>query len=237
VAVRRSQRTAGERRDVASGAADARRVGLGAAAPFRDSSEAERAVVEALADPRLEGGAIDLDRGTDLPGLLGRLLATARTFEVRMRRAERESMLDPLTGLANRRAWRDGLRAAEERARRGAGPAVVAVLDLDGFKEVNDAQGHAAGDRMLRRVAATLEGAVRAGDLVARTGGDEFAVLAFMTEEAAALAARLDAALAEAGLAASVGAADRPPEGTLDDAWHLADEAMYAAKARRSAGR
>jgi diguanylate cyclase (GGDEF)-like protein len=207
------------------------------AEPFGDAAEAEAAVSEALGDPRLTTGPIDVERGTDVADLLARLVATTRVLESRVERAERESMLDPLTGLGNRRAWREAVRAAEERIRRGARPAVVAVVDLDGFKAINDEQGHAAGDRILRRLATTLVRAVRAGDTVARTGGDEFAVLAFGTEDARALADRLDGALETAGLSASVGAADRPDDGSLDDAWQLADEAMYRRKARRALGR
>jgi diguanylate cyclase len=201
--------------------------------PFPSAAEAERAVGEALSDRRVRGEDIDL-AGVDLPALVGRLLATASEFERRMRAAEREAVLDPLTGLGNRRQWRAALRAAEERSRRGGDDGVVAVVDLDDFKEVNDEQGHAAGDDLLRRLARTLAAEVRAGDTVARTGGDEFAVLAFGTDDAGAVAERLAAALAAAGIAASVGASSRRRAGSLDAAWLEADEAMYAAKSRRT---
>lgn len=83
---------------------------------------------------------------------------------------------DALTGLSNRRLFRDRLARAAKR--RGAkGRAAVLFLDIDRFKEVNDARGHAAGDALLQTVGARLRGCVRRSDLVARWGGDEFAVL------------------------------------------------------------
>jgi diguanylate cyclase (GGDEF)-like protein len=197
--------------------------------PYLSAAEAEQAIEAALHDRRLRGEDIDL-AGADLPALVGRLLATTREFERRMRAAEREAVLDPLTGLGNRRQWRAALRAAEERCRRGGDDAVVAVIDLDGFKAINDERGHAAGDAVLRCLARTLLEEVRAGDTVARTGGDEFAVLAFATGDAAAVEERIDAALGRAGLRASVGAASRAAGGSLDAAWERADAAMYARK-------
>jgi diguanylate cyclase (GGDEF)-like protein len=202
--------------------------------PFRSAAEATAAVVAAMADPRVRGAEISLE-GVDVPELVGRLLATTRELERRLHIAEREAVLDPLTGLGNRRQWRSALRAAEERCRRGAADVVVAVIDLDGFKEINDRHGHAAGDALLRRLAITLSAEVRAGDTIARTGGDEFAVLAFGTDDARTLATRLTTALAAAGIEASVGAASRASTGSLEEAWVAADEAMYRAKMRRAA--
>lgn len=165
--------------------------------------------------------------------MVERLVATTQEFERRMRTAEREAVLDSLTGLGNRRQWRGSLRAAEERCRRSGDDAVVAVIDLDGFKSINDRLGHAAGDEILRRLATTLSAEVRGGDTVARIGGDEFAVLAFGTGDARALTSRLELALAASGIAASVGAASRRSAGSLEAAWERADEAMYASKSRR----
>ena len=91
--------------------------------------------------------------------------------------AQSAAQSDPLTGLANRRAFHDSLRMALARSRRSVNDIAVLYLDLDRFKEVNDKFGHAAGDRLLRHVALRLRGSVRQSDTVARFGGDEFVVL------------------------------------------------------------
>jgi diguanylate cyclase (GGDEF)-like protein/PAS domain S-box-containing protein len=140
---------------------------------------------------------------------------------------------DPLTGLANRTALFDALDS-------GAAHGALLFCDLDRFKPVNDQYGHAAGDEVLRRVAQRIEGAVRAGDVTARTGGDEFVVLApnVSLEQAAALAQRVRTAVAEPidlpGGTVAVGvtigvahAADALTEATLNGA----DQALVLAKA------
>jgi diguanylate cyclase (GGDEF)-like protein len=151
------------------------------------------------------------------------------------------AMQDSLTGIANRRAFE--VRAASEtaRARRHGGELTVAFLDLDGFKAVNDLHGHAAGDRMLRRVAHAIEGAVRGEDFVGRLGGDEFGVLlpAATGDEAAVVLARIDSAVRRvstgddgyASLSASAGSAAFPRDGaTLDELLAVADEALRSVK-------
>jgi diguanylate cyclase (GGDEF)-like protein len=87
------------------------------------------------------------------------------------------AQFDPLTGLANRRLFFGMARQEIERARRTLRPFSVAYFDLDNFKQVNDRSGHAAGDKLLRRVAQVLAGQTRALDTAARLGGDEFALL------------------------------------------------------------
>ncbi len=84
---------------------------------------------------------------------------------------------DHLTGLPNRRLYLDRLGGAIERARRSASPASLLVIDLDGFKQVNDTFGHHVGDLVLQQVAALFSSRVRRSDTVARTGGDEFSVI------------------------------------------------------------
>jgi diguanylate cyclase (GGDEF)-like protein len=115
-------------------------------------------------------------------------------------------------------------------------PTVVCLVDLDGFKAVNDADGHAAGDAMLKAVGVALGGAVRETDTVARLGGDEFAVLADITVgfSGEMLAERLRAAVAEVGgargVTASVGVAEVEPGDDVEDLMHRADAAMYRSK-------
>ena len=94
-----------------------------------------------------------------------------------IRTQETLASTDPLTGIPNRRAYLERVADAVDAAAWGH-QTVVCLVDLDGFKAVNDAGGHAAGDAMLRAVGAALGGAVRETDTVARLGGDEFAVLA-----------------------------------------------------------
>lgn len=172
------------------------------------------ALLEALFRAR-----VDLLRGADER----RLLAQAAS-------------LDPLTGLVNRRG---ATAAVEDACRRPAGEEVaLLLLDLDGFKEVNDTCGHLAGDLVLQRVAGVLRAAARAEDVVARWGGDEFVVVAVLdTAAAVALADRLREAVRTGSgsgdvdaVTLSVGVAVRR-DVVDDDAWlRRADVAMYAAK-------
>lgn len=146
---------------------------------------------------------------------------------------------DALTGLANRGLF---LRRLHEAL--AAGPVTVFLIDLDDFKPVNDAFGHATGDQLLIEVARRLRAGVRSGDTVARLGGDEFAVL--MTDLAAGAEAGRELAgvlhgtvrigAADVALRASVGmAAGRPGEHDPDSLLHAADMAMYAVKEARRA--
>ena len=155
--------------------------------------------------------------------------------ERRAVRAERAASTDPMTGLANRRAWREALAREGARLLRHASSAVVAVIDLDGLKGVNDLHGHLAGDVLIQRAATAVQAAVRDTDLVARLGGDEFAVLAVETGEgsSARLASRIRRSLTAAGVEASVGAASAGADRSLPAALEAADHAMYREKARR----
>lgn len=87
------------------------------------------------------------------------------------------ALYDPLTGLPNRRLFEDRLDQAIKQARRRQNLVAVLFLDLDHFKQINDTQGHPAGDQLLCAVAHRLRGCVRETDTVARRGGDEFIVL------------------------------------------------------------
>ena len=109
-----------------------------------------------------------------------RALAEARrrrVLELRYADASERARTDPLTGVANREAFDGLLRHAHASAADDGVPFVLAFLDIDRFKALNDRYGHEAGDRALRRVADTIVGSVRRADVVARLGGDEFAVL------------------------------------------------------------
>lgn len=110
------------------------------------------------------------------------LVTMALMQSVRLQRIEGESAsrlarVDQLTGLGNRRAFEEALRREAARAGRGGEELSLVVLDVDGFKEINDRHGHPAGDRCLQRVAELLLLTVRDGDACFRWGGDEFAVV------------------------------------------------------------
>jgi diguanylate cyclase (GGDEF)-like protein len=149
---------------------------------------------------------------------------------------------DPLTGLPNRSLMDDRLRMALEWARRNRHSVAVALLDLDGFKQINDTLGHEAGDRLLEMVARRLEDCMRGSDTVARLGGDEFVLIlnevrsidavAVMGEKVlATFEPPVDLAGRSLAIRLSVGFAVSPP-GAGDEATliHDADVAMYSAK-------
>lgn len=139
---------------------------------------------------------------------------------------------DALSGLPNRRAFED--RAARLRDFSDAKPLAVLMMDLDGFKQVNDLEGHEAGDRILASMARAIAGGLREGDFVARLGGDEFAALLPRTnlEEAEGLAERLRANVQDAGSSASVTSSFGVAmlEDDVRRALLRADVALYEAK-------
>jgi diguanylate cyclase (GGDEF)-like protein len=147
-----------------------------------------------------------------------------------------QALQDPLTGLPNRRAL--DLRLLEVTTSSACQPCAVALIDLDGFKDVNDARSHAAGDTVLREVAACLRTILRSQDLVARYGGDEFVVVMPATplaEARAALQRAADAVAAlpadvAAGVTMSVGVVRAPLDSEPAAALAAADAAMYRAK-------
>jgi diguanylate cyclase (GGDEF)-like protein len=147
-----------------------------------------------------------------------------------------KAMEDPLTGLANRRALDE--RLAELTAQQGSQVVSIALVDLDGFKGVNDRASHAEGDDVLRVVAGTLRNTLRGGDLVARYGGDEFVALLPGAPLSAAEAALNRAAKAVAnlpvdlshGVTLSVGVVSLRPQESAASVLARADHAMYQAK-------
>ncbi len=149
---------------------------------------------------------------------------------------------DALTDLPNRTLLRDRLRREIARARRGDRSFALHVIDLDGFKSINDLLGHSVGDKYLRAIAERLRAIARESDTVARLGGDEFAILQTQitrSEDAAEFAAKVIKSVAEPclcsgerlALSASVGITIHPTDGADDtELFKNADLAMYRAK-------
>jgi diguanylate cyclase (GGDEF)-like protein len=172
-------------------------------------------------------------------GLAALAVVQASQAERRERRYRRQSRRDPLTGLGNYRRLHEGLReVTADDARRFA----LLTLDVDSFKAINDAHGHLEGDRLLQEVGRVLEENVRANDVVARQGGDEFSVLLPETDEAGAamLARRIEEALATIDAAgqkpvrASIGMAVFPQDGaTADELLEKADRDLRTTKQQR----
>ncbi len=179
--------------------------------------------------------------GIAVAAVLGALI-WAWSREERMRKLQREADEDSLSGLRTRRRFEEEVRAAMARSRRDGGTGALLMIDLDRFKAINDTYGHAAGDRVIREVAAVLRARTREGDLVGRLGGDEFAVAlpSARPEEAAVVAEAIVRAIRGqgsddkevAGVTASVGVAvfGTDPLMSYTTLLSKADAAMYAAK-------
>jgi diguanylate cyclase (GGDEF)-like protein len=205
----------------------------GTAYPLLDGTIAVGALV--VLGPPLEPDAPILDDLRPLLTDLGPRIAAARAVHD----AERRAVVDPLTGLRNRRELDRALNASGPGSR---GPATLIYVDLDHFKKLNDSLGHPAGDAALKHVARLLEAAVRDGDLVARIGGEEFAVWLPRTglREGMEVAERIRRSIAERALTwsgsvypltTSCGIASCPE--LVGDVLNLpaaADAALYRAK-------
>ena len=166
--------------------------------------------------------------------MIARLLEEVRALKQRVHEFEACAERDPLTGILNRRGFERELKRIIADLDRYRTRAALIYLDLDDFKSVNDRNGHAAGDAVLRQVATTLRRNVRASDSVARLGGDEFAVLLRnMTERGAiARAAALEGAIA-ATMPVSTGVAMLLPGEKAAVALTGADALMYMLKRER----
>jgi diguanylate cyclase (GGDEF)-like protein len=175
---------------------------------------------------------------------VARLAAELAASRERVTELEARIDVDPLTETLNRRGFERELKRSLAYVKRYGVSAALIYLDLDGFKPVNDRHSHAAGDVVLKAVAAALMRQVRASDIVARIGGDEFAVLLWNTSEAnaTAKAAALEAAVfatpvrwgnSTLVVGASAGVAPIGPLDTPTDVLARADAAMYARKRER----
>ncbi len=153
----------------------------------------------------------------------------ARNHGAQRNELARVSRSDALTGALNRRGFEERFDAEIARAKRDGNTLALLVLDLDDFKGVNDAQGHAAGDRLLCRVVAVLAEQTRATDTVGRLGGDEFGILV-VGGDPRVVGGRVHAALAEVAPATS-GMAVFPVDGSdQDELHHVADADLYMRK-------
>lgn len=169
---------------------------------------------------------------------LSTLLKVHAELELTTRNAERLQYIaemDVLTGLYNRRGWELALSCQEVATSRFIQNSLVVVIDLDDLKMVNDVHGHEAGDNLLRLAAETIRKQFRDNDVVARIGGDEFAVLVVETSirETHKLLTRLRAALLNVQVAASIGHALRLSNKSMSETVKQADAAMYEEKRSR----
>ncbi len=172
-------------------------------------------------------------------------IVAERTAQLQRNQESLKSMayLDVLTGLPNRRAFDDGLRRFIAECERGQGDFALLLIDLDGFKGINDTVGHGAGDAVLVEVATRLRTLIRETDLASRVGGDEFCVILAQPRDTAAVdsaCARIIKKLNEpivladrvVVIGASIGVARAPRERTTtpDELHKGADVALYDAK-------
>ena len=198
----------------------------------------------------LSKGADDyLPLPCDPDELLARVRALLRVKEMHDRlvsmqkNLERLVVSDPLTGLYNRRYLIDRVGQEMDRVDRYGGTLAFAMIDLDGFKAVNDRFGHVVGDRLLRAVGAEISRSLRTPDVAARYGGDEFAVVLPQTQPEGALRVcerihgalqrlSLSAGEEQVSITASLGVADYPANdvASAEDLINAADEALYGAK-------
>jgi diguanylate cyclase (GGDEF)-like protein len=162
----------------------------------------------------------------------------ARRQELALAAVTAEALVDPLTGVLNRRGFIDAAERELARAQRYGRPFALAYADVKGLKVVNDTQGHLAGDQLIRQATALLEDSARADDVVGRLGGDEFGVLLVeQTQEGAAavtsrIRERLPARRARLGLEVpwdlTIGTAAFPEDGgDVEELLRAADRRLY----------
>jgi diguanylate cyclase (GGDEF)-like protein len=214
--------------------------------------EMQRSAMQAQAQARLMVNRIEMEQALMMADRAlmdaarqrvkaSELEAEKRALEARSEALHRDAHEDPLTGLSNRRLFDQDLPRLLEEARAQGHPLQLAVLDIDWFKQVNDQHGHAVGDAVLREVAQILQDRLRARDLAARLGGEEFVVVLVDATPATArdICERLRAAVQEQDWAAlapglqvtlSIGIADAGEQVDAQQVLQRADEALYRAK-------
>ena len=153
--------------------------------------------------------------------------------ELAAARATLQASNHPLAGVRSRRHWEALVTTEGERFRRYGSVYAVIVVDLDGLKEVNERQGHVAGDELIALTGVMLRACVRPSDTVARLGGDKFGILAVECnlDGATAVTARLSDAFAAAGVDASLGTAAARPGRDGIATWAAATAALFDSKA------
>jgi len=176
---------------------------------------------------------------------LDAVVTNLSTVALQLELLRHDASHDALTGLLNRRSFDDLLSQASSRSQRYGWSFALALLDLDKFKVINDRHGHDGGDRVLRAIGAALRHTLRAGDIAARIGGDEFALILAnsQSDSVDTIVRRLRAALGgilHAGQTGqpgfSVGVALSPDEATdVDELYRLADERLYESKRENTA--
>jgi diguanylate cyclase (GGDEF)-like protein len=211
--------------------------------------ELRQLVDKAAATDAALGGNLGkfLDRHAKISRRFSKILTISDSYQSQLRdftqRLELLARTDLLTGLANRWEMTSRLEIEESRIRRHGSAFSMILGDIDHFKDVNDTHGHAAGDLVLRRVAQVMREALRAEDLCARWGGEEFLILLPETriEQAKVVAGKLNELVrqhalawegATIGITMSFGVVEIDAATTVDAGIRLVDDAMYAAKAK-----
>jgi len=185
-------------------------------------------------DPDVRFGDEDLRRLEELAERVAPAIENARRF----REARQLADLDSLTGLHNRRYFYETLGREVDRAQRYQRRLSVVIVDVDGFKEINDRIGHLAGDSVLAEIADRIRQVVRSADIPCRVGGDEFAVIVPEVEvgQARQLVGRIQRAVSSQPIAragrvrVSAGVADLQPNDSPTSMFERGDESLYAAK-------
>jgi diguanylate cyclase (GGDEF)-like protein len=185
-------------------------------------------------DPEARFGDDDLGRLEELAERVAPAIENSRRF----REARKQADLDSLTGLHNRRYFHETLGREVDRAQRYQRRLSLVIVDVDGFKEINDRIGHLAGDAVLAEIADRIRQVVRSADVPCRVGGDEFAVIVPEVEvgQARQLVGRIQRAVSTQAIAragrvrVSAGVADLQPNDSPTTLFERGDESLYAAK-------